>query len=60
MSLKISQKKAKLLTKIQNFAGRAVNVAKLSHIFGRFRAPYLCRPWRSRGNGAYVTPLLIV
>ena len=49
----------KLLTKTRDYASRAVNVANLSRIFGRFGAPFLCPtppPPRSRGNGACVKP----
>ena len=54
-----SKKIVELLNKTRDFASRAVNVAKLSHILGRFGAPTLRRPRLSRGNGAYVTPLYL-
>ena len=41
------------------FVTRAVNVPKLFHILGRFGAPFFVVPRCSRGNGAYVTPLIL-
>ena len=51
-----SFKISKLLSKTHDFASRAVHVAKMSNILGRFAPPFHVALRRSRGNGAYVMP----